>query len=401
MRILCLYGSVFPWDVRLEKLATSLAAAGHEFHLLCANFDARARHEPDGAVSVHRLPTLAGAPAALNWALSLPVHANPVWTLSAAQAVRRVRPDLVMARDLHVALIAWAAARAAGVPMVLDLAENWPFLLGEWKRFEKPSPQNLLFRSAWASWLIELAAVHAADHVVVVVEEMLERLRAKGVPESRMTVVTNVPARGQAQVDGGAAAAIGQRLGEGLKIIYAGEISGFRGLEVALMAMPLVIRAEPRARLIIVGKGKAVAEERVARLIDQLGIGGSVVRPGWVPRTELANWMAACDVGLAPFRASKVFDTTISNKIFDYMSVGLPVVATAVRPVARILHETGAGLAARPGSPRALAEAMLRLCDADLRRDLGERGRRAIRRRYNWELEGARFVRCLERVAAG
>jgi glycosyltransferase involved in cell wall biosynthesis len=401
MRILCLYGSVYPWDVRLQKFATSLGAAGHEFHLLCANFDARPRHETDGCISVHRLPALAGAPAALNWALSLPVHANPVWALSAAEAVQRVRPDLIMARDLHVALIAWGAARAAGLPVVLDLAENWPFLLGEWKRFEGPSPQNLFFRSAWASWVIELAAVHAADHVMVVIEEMAQRLRAKGVPGSRVTVVTNVPARDQAQVEDGASAAIRQQLGEGLKIIYAGEISGFRGLEVALMAMPLVVRAEPRARLIIVGKGKAVAETRVTRLIGQLGIGGSVVRAGWVPRTSLANWMAACDIGLAPFRASRVFDTTISNKIFDYMSVGLPVVATAVKPVARILRETGAGVTVRPGSPRALAEAILRLRDGNSRRDLGERGRQAVRLRYNWELEGARFVRCLERVAAG
>jgi glycosyltransferase involved in cell wall biosynthesis len=399
MRILCLYGSVYPWDVRLEKLGASCAAAGHEFHLLCANFDARARRERAGSVEVHRLPALDRGPSALSWGLSLPVHANPVWALSAAQVMRRVRPDLVMARDLHVALIAWAAARAARAPMVLDLAENWPFLLSEWKRFENPSAQNLLFRNAWMSWAVELVAVHAADHVVVVVDEMAERLRAKGVPGSRMTVVTNVPAREQARVDEAAAAANRERLGEGLKIIYTGEISGFRGLEVALRAMPLVIRAESQARLVIVGRGKPVAEERVTRLVAELGIGDAVVRPGWVPRGELATWMATCDVGLAPFRASKVFDATISNKIFDYMSIGLPVVATAVRPVARILRETGAGVAVPPDSPRALAEAMLSLRDARRRRELGERGRQAVRRRYNWEQEGARFVSCIERVA--
>jgi glycosyltransferase involved in cell wall biosynthesis len=400
MKILCLYGSTYPWDVRLEKMAVSATAAGHEFHILCANFDRRPQREWVAPCHVRRLPALGRGPAFLDQTLNAPLHANPAWCAAVAAAMSQVRPDLVMARDLHVALLAVVAARAAGVPMVLDLAENWPSLLREWKRFENPSLQNLLLRNAWLSWLVELAAVRAADHIVVVVEEMRERLFAKGALRRRVTVVANVPTAPQMAIDCRIAADLRRRLGPGLKVVYAGEIGMFRGLQLALCAMALVLQAQPDARLVILGQGKPPVERHLSRLARRLGIESAVMRPGWVRREQLASYMAACDIGLAPFRPSPHFDTTMTNKIADYMSIGLPVVATPMRPVRRILDETGAGLTIEAYSPRSMAETLLRLCDQELRHQLGERGREAVRRRYNWEIEGPRFVRCLEEVAA-
>lgn len=400
MRILCVYAGRFPWDVRVEKMALSLTAAGHEFHVLCANFDGEERYEHRGAIYMHRLPATGKGTSLLNQALSVPVHANPFWALSLARVAARVRPDLLLVRDLQLSLLAIAVARAARVPVVLDLAENWPSLLREWKRFEGPSVQNLLFRSSWASSAIESAAVRAVDHVLVVVEEMQQRLEAKGVDPSRISVITNVPMSVQTRPDPGLVCLLRSQLGPGLKLVYAGEISGFRGLDLVLAAMPYVAKQDPATRFVVIGRGKPVAEKALSRAIDELGVGAWVMRLGWVPREHVTDYLAACDIGMAPFRPNPVFDATISNKIFDYMGTGLPVVATAVRPVARVLGETGAGLVTDP-TPRSLAAAVLRLGDPALRLRMGMRGAEAVRQRYNWELEGRRFVHCLEAIARG
>ena len=50
------------------------------------------------------------------------------------------------------------------------------------------------------------------------------------------------------------------------------------------------------------------------------------------------------DVGLVPHHADEAWNTTIPNKLFDYMAAGLPVISSDARPCARILRSTGAGL---------------------------------------------------------
>lgn len=47
--------------------------------------------------------------------------------------------------------------------------------------------------------------------------------------------------------------------------------------------------------------------------------------------------------------------TTLATKLFDYMALGLPVLASDVRPMRRVPEETGAAVAFRPGDLSDLA----------------------------------------------
>jgi hypothetical protein len=72
VRVLKLFDGDYPWDVRVEKVAAALAAAGHEVRLLCRNRAARARwaRDPMG-FEIARLPALPGP-------LTFPFFLNPV-----------------------------------------------------------------------------------------------------------------------------------------------------------------------------------------------------------------------------------------------------------------------------------------------------------------------------------
>jgi glycosyltransferase involved in cell wall biosynthesis len=70
------------------------------------------------------------------------------------------------------------------------------------------------------------------------------------------------------------------------------------------------------------------------------------------------------------------------------MCIGLPVVVTDCAPLARIVHETGAGRVAVAGDDNSLAEAILELVGEDAAQAASKAGRAAATERYSLAREG-------------
>jgi glycosyltransferase involved in cell wall biosynthesis len=102
-----------------------------------------------------------------------------------------------------------------------------------------------------------------------------------------------------------------------------------------------------------------------------------------------------------PSRKTAQSDSTIPNKLFDYMAAGLAVLTSNTAPCARIVRETGAGDVFRASDAGDLAAAIRRLADPTVRRAAGEAGRCAVLDRYNWEHDAAVLRDVVERVMGG
>src|SRR6185436_10159537 len=107
----------------------------------------------------------------LNGLATFPAFLNPVWIRRIAGVVRTQRLEALVVRDLPLALAAVAVGRRHGVPVILDLAENYPAMLRDVNQFERFRLQNVLVRNPLLARLVEWVAVRVADHVVVVIEE--------------------------------------------------------------------------------------------------------------------------------------------------------------------------------------------------------------------------------------
>jgi glycosyltransferase involved in cell wall biosynthesis len=242
---------------------------------------------------------------------------------------------------------------------------------------------------------IEAYCVRRADHVVVVVEENADRLAALGVRRDRLSVVSNTPPRERAlRRDGHAPVRAGQRL----QVVYLGILEIPRGLYEAIDAVEILRSRSMPVRLTIVGDGRDAPLLR-ARARDAGLTEDDVVFTGYVPRHEDAlGIVAASDVGIAPFHKTGQWQTSISNKLFDYMAAGLAVVTSDTAPSARIVRETCTGEVFRAGEAADLAAALVRLADPAVRTAAGEAGRRSILTRYNWERDAEVFCRAVEAV---
>jgi glycosyltransferase involved in cell wall biosynthesis len=164
-----------------------------------------------------------------------------------------------------------------------------------------------------------------------------------------------------------------------------GNLEVVRGLPETLDAVAHLKNQGERVLLRIIGRGRdeALLRARAA----SLGLTSDDVKfLGYIAsHAEALQIVAASDVGLIPHRKNDSWDTTIPNKLFDYMAAGLPVVSSDAAPCARIVRETGSGRIFSSGNPIELAAAIEEVAPADTAAALGSAGRKAVRARYNWE----------------
>jgi len=385
----------YPWDVRVEKIARTLTDAGHAVHLVARNRRGEQITErlPEG--TVHRLTPWRWAPRLLNAASMFPAFFNPRWIRAIARTARDARADVILSRDLPLAIPAVLAGRSVGIPVVLDLAENYPAMLRSRWEAGRMRPVDVLLRNPTLARLVERWVLPRADHVLVVVEEAGPRLVAGGLAPDRLTVVSNTPPLARI-------ARAGRSAGDPnrpLHLVYLGLMEEPRGVRILLDAAARLARRDVPYRLTLFGEGREFSEFRAhARA---LGLSGTVDFRGHVPNSEALAALATADIGIIPHYADESWHTTVPNKLFDYMAAGLAIVTSDARPAARIVRDTGAGLVYRHPDAVDLELAILELVDPELRLACARRGQVAVSDTYNWERDTERLLGALQQTVTG
>jgi glycosyltransferase involved in cell wall biosynthesis len=396
MTVCKVWDSDYPWDVRVEKVCRSLGRE-HEVHLVSRNVKRRETYERHNGLHIHRLPVVPWVPDRLHAAIGFPAFFNPLWIRAIGQTVRRCEARVLVVRDLPLALTSLLVGRVFQIPVVLDMAENYPAMIKDLRDSRRVRTGFRLVRHPRLVRLVERMSVRHADHIITVVDESRDRLLRMGVPASKMSVVMNTPTldcwQEQGSEDGEQRES---RHPDELIMFYLGVLEAPRGLGTAIRAMREVRRRLPRARLVVIGSGRDEGSFREEA--RSAGVTDCVEFRGWLKYRELLACLSRCDVGLVPHHVTESWQTTIPNKLFDYMSMGKPVIVSNARPTERIVTEERCGLVFRDRDAAALAEAIVALADPALREVCASRGREAIRRRYNWETDERRLLGAIRQV---
>jgi len=302
-----------------------------------------------------------------------------------------IRPDVVLAMtDPPVAGIAGAfVARLAGRPFVYNIRDLYPDMAvfgdivrpnGWVKRWEKLHRRTL----------------RQAARVIVLGDDMRERILAKGVAAERVVIVrdgTAPSASSPAPVDPSARKIVDEiRCGFPFVALHAGNL-GFYGAWSTLLQAAELLR-DDGAGLVFVGDGA----NRAALESSSHSLPNVRFLP-FRPVEQVPCVMRAGDVHIVTVRRG-LEGVVVPSKLYSILAAGRPVLAVAppATDAARIVVESGCGLAADPDDPPTVAAAI-----RELRRDparLAEMGRRAreAAARFTRTNELQRFVGTIEEV---
>jgi glycosyltransferase involved in cell wall biosynthesis len=178
------------------------------------------------------------------------------------------------------------------------------------------------------------------------------------------------------------------------KIVYLGGMSKIRGLLEVVEALAEVVKKHPRWKLCLVGSfSPASFEGEVRDLVGKLGVEANVEFISWVPYDEKEKFSSQAAMGVITYLPYSNNTSCLPNKLFDYMLVGLPVIASNFPLYREVVEGSGCGLIVDPSKPQEIARAMEYLIEhPDEARRMGENGRRAVLEKYNWEKESERLL---------
>jgi glycosyltransferase involved in cell wall biosynthesis len=160
---------------------------------------------------------------------------------------------------------------------------------------------------------------------------------------------------------------------------HIGVFAQWHGVDGFVEAIAHRLQSVPDLALVFVGDGKTLPAVR--ELITARGLSDRVLLPGRVPHDEVASWIACMDYAVLP--NSNHYGSPM--KLFEFMGMGVAVVAPDYAPVAEVIADGRTGWLFPRGDATACVERVLELAQrADERRRVGDAARDYIASERQW-----------------
>jgi glycosyltransferase involved in cell wall biosynthesis len=359
-------------SVHVLEVARTLAAMGHELHVIVSARPGEVREEARFGVTWHRIA----------WR---PHHR--IFRFRARATVGalldRVRPDAVMERYYNFGGEGVLAARDRAIPSLLEV--NSPVV--DHPRSVKAWLDAALLLRPMRSYREALCRQAAA--LVAPIPEIVPPFA-----RDKTEIVTwgaNVDAFHPSRRRGETRARLGLDASS-VAVLFSGSFRPWHGVHV-LEAAARRLAGRSDLRFVLAGGGRAGSAP-----------GDGAIRLGALPYDEMPELVAACDIGVAPYDTARHAQLSLGFywsplKVFEYMASGLPTVTIRRPPLSTIVRDGEDGLLFDEGDAGDLARVLLRLAgDPDLRRRFGASARERVVERYSWERHCRQLDAVLRRI---
>lgn len=368
---ICFLSSLHPLtDKRVyDKEAVSLAAAGHTvFHLAPGECDIK----PCNGIQFISYPLPRGLLGRVTQMFRL------------YQMARSINADCYHCNEIDSWFVGIFLKLFLGKCIVFDVHEHYPSSFGV-----THLPSFLHPLSAIVIRIVYMLLVPWTDRVVLAKRTIASDIGQKW----KHVLVQNYARLSADRFDAPVLSEKPVPIKSRITAIHLGYISRNRGWPQMVEAMSLL--ENPGVNLQLLGQFNDGTYEEFCHEVQNTGLKDRVVSSSWLPFDKAMEEVRNADIGLVMFQPGIVNNEfALPHKLFDYMLAGIPVIIPkCAKEITDIVLESDCGLIVNSACPQEIAEAISRLSeDADLRKRLGQNGRRAVFEKYNWENEAEKLV---------
>ena len=382
MNIGMLLDKEFYGDLRVENEVQALCSAGYNVFVYCFNFDGK-YSEGDylGGKIIH-------LPVSKKFTYKLRGLTNTIFNIYPNYLVKliksHVKNDHIDVFHVHDLFLFEAGLKLKQLfprlILVGDLHENYVEGLKHYK-FANTFPGKFLISiKKWEKSEIEWCNKY--DYLITVIEEAVERYADLGIPRKKMSVIANYVNLDTFKIDDFDNSII-NKFKQNKTLTYVGGFDQHRGLESLISAVPKLVQNIKGFKLILVGSGRNYDD--IVKLAEELQIEDHISFEGWQPHNLLPSYIQTSDICIIPHLKTEHTNNTIPHKLFQYMLLKKPVLASNCNPIERIIKEAQCGLIYRSNDADDLVQKAIELFNHPEINKFGENGYNAVITKYNWK----------------
>lgn len=363
-RIVMLVTSGIVMDSRVLREARSAAEAGFVVQVVGRYVAGQGDPDPTWPFEVQRIPIARDSRRNVLQKIIERVYLG--WQLY-RQALS-FQPDLIHCNDFDTLPFGWIAARRRRIPLVYDSHEIWS--------------ESLCVAKSWlgkhiVQWL-EGPLARSAEAVISVSHASADWLKRR-YRLDRVFVVTNCPFGYHGPC---------REKEERFTVLSQGVFQTDRGYEELIAAAPLLEKDDIQVQI----RGYGEEEERFKMLADQVG-SSNIFFPEKVPSDQVVEAATSAHLGAVLTKPVSIsYQRTVSNKLFELVNAGLPVLLSNVmehRYLNEIYHF---GMILEDVTPQAIVDAVIYLKNhTEMYRKLTENAQKAAQI-LNWEREKKKLL---------
>ena len=288
--------------------------------------------------------------------------------------------DILVSNDLDTLLPNYIVSKLKHLPLVYDSHEyftgvpeiqNRPFVKWVWKNIEKMIFPHLRYVMTVSDSIAMQYEIEYGVRSVTV--RNCSRKAGHIIPYSRKE--------------------LGIDLNHILLILQGTGINIDRGGEELIEA----VNQTEKVSLLIVGSGDLI--EDLKRRVTELELNGRVKFFPKMPWEDLMRYTKSADAGLSLDKNTNLnYRFSLPNKLFDYISAGIPVIASDLSEVKKIVMETSCGIIIKSVTPEQISNALSELKDNPIRLAELKKNAAVASETLNWETESKNVIEFYTKV---
>lgn len=386
-RIAMVVFSYYPADPRVRREAEVLERAGHSVDVLCLRKPGEKKAESFGSVRAYRIMRGSENKESLVKYFLLSSFFAGAAAVKLAVLSRGGRHALVQAHNMPDFLVFTGLFhKLSGVPVILDL-HDLTVELFESKTIGKPLSAMLPVVKA-----AERLSCAFADKLITTSAGFRNKLMERGISPEKIVLVLN---SADDRIFREPPPRAWQEIKDGPVLMYHGTVARRFGLHIAIEAVEKLKSTYPSARLKIYGKYDPSYKRELEELVRKKGLSESVSINGFLNLDNVTSEIASADIGVVPYLLDPFMNLALSTKIFEYVSMGMPVVAAGLDSIKEIFGE-GSIKYFRPADPSDMADKIIEFCRRpEERRFFSEAAARAYTA-VSWPVMSERYLSTID-----